>query len=254
MKISKMFQAGAVALLLSGSAMADSVDLSGWQAEGSNGNWVVQAGNDAVKQTVNSARPTFFHNNTNSQGLALSGEITVQTAADDDFMGFVLGYNAGDYANASADYILIDWKQENQAGGAKGLAISRVTGSLDNGSHFNDAWYHTGVADGGVVTELARATNLGGTGWINNQTYTFDLIFTASLIEVFVDGVKELSISGLFNNGSFGFYNHSQENVLYAGITQATAPAVPVPAALFMFAPALLGFMGLRRKAKATTA
>ena len=29
-----------------------------------------------------------------------------------------------------------------------------------------------------------------------------------------------------------------------------TASAVPVPAALFLFGPALLGFMGLRRKAK----
>jgi len=31
-----------------------------------------------------------------------------------------------------------------------------------------------------------------------------------------------------------------------------TASAVPVPAALFLFGPALLGFMGLRRKAKLT--
>ncbi|MBV1950731.1 MAG: hypothetical protein KUG64_00850, partial [Cycloclasticus sp.] len=28
-----------------------------------------------------------------------------------------------------------------------------------------------------------------------------------------------------------------------------TPPAVPIPAALFLFAPALLGFFGLRRKA-----
>lgn len=250
MKVSKILQMGAAALLLSGSAMADSVDLSSWSSEGG-GNWQLQAGNDSVKQTVNTPTPAVFYNNQDSQGLALSGEIEVQTTGDDDFMGFVLGYNSGDLGSASSDYILIDWKQGNQTynpfGGnaTKGLSISRVEGALSS----TDAWIHSGN-----LTELQRATNLGNTGWADNTTYTFDLIFTSSLIEVFVDGTKELSISGMFNNGSFGFYNFSQSNVLYAGITQATAPAVPVPAALFLFAPALLGFMGLRRKAKATTA
>jgi hypothetical protein len=253
MKLSKMLQIGAAAFLLSSAAIADSVDLSSWSANGSAGNWVLQGSNDSVLQTTNTTRPTFFHNNANSQGLALSGQITVGTG-DDDFMGFVLGYNEGDYNNASADYILIDWKQANQthvgALGTEGLAISRVTGSLDFGSHgSNDAWDHTGV-----VNELARATTLGSTGWNDNEMYSFDLIFTASLIEVFVNGTKELSISGAFSNGSFGFYNLSQANVLYAGIEENIAPAVPVPAALFMFAPALLGFMGLRRKAKTTIA
>jgi len=43
------------------------------------------------------------------------------------------------------------------------------------------------------------------------------LIFAISLIEVLASGVKELIILGAFNNGSFGFYNLSQNNVLYAG-------------------------------------
>jgi len=61
-----------------------------------------------------------------------------------------------------------------------------------------------------------------------------------------------LSITGTFNDGSFGFYNLSQGNVLYAGVDQQVVPQVPLPAAVFMFLPALLGFMGLRRKAKNT--
>jgi len=249
-----MIQVGAAALLLSGTAIAGPVDLSGWNANGAQGTWTVQAGNDSVLQTVNSSQSTFFHNDTDSQGLALSGEIKVQTTSDDDFMGFVLGYNEGDFANDSADYILIDWKQGTQSNGSgvvgtKGLAISHVTGALNTGDHYTDAWDHTGV-----VNELARATTLGSTGWNDNETYSFDLIFTASLIEVFVNGAKELSISGTFNNGSFGFYNLSQGYVLYAGIEETIIPAVPVPAALFMFAPALLGFMGLRRKKKGAVA
>jgi len=166
-------------------------------------------------------------------------------------VGFVLGYNEGDITNASANYILIDWKQGDQSPGVDGLAISRVTGALDPnlGTHTNnDAWDHLGV-----VTELARATTLGSTGWLDNTTYDFDLIFTATQIQVTVNNIIELSIAGTFGNGSFGFYNFSQANVLYAGIEERDDPvfgAVPIPAAAFMFAPALLGFMGLRRRAK----
>lgn len=248
MKISKTLQIGAAALLLSSTAMADSVDLSSWQGT-SGGSWNLQTGNNAVLQTTNGS-PTIFHNDLDSQGSALSGTIKVQTTSDDDYVGFVLGYNNGDLTNTAADYILIDWKQGNQnvngwGYGEAGLSISKVEGELSEA----DAWAHTGN-----VTELDRATNLGSTGWADNTEYTFDLIFTASLIEVKVGGVTELSINGTFNNGSFGFYNFSQGNVLYAGIQETAVPEVPLPAALFMFAPALLGFMGLRRKAKAIAA
>jgi hypothetical protein len=244
-KINKLLQFTALTLL-SGAVMAGPVDLTPWVANGS-GTWNLQTGNNAVKQTVN-GNPTVFHNNQNSQGKALSGEITVQTTSDNDYIGFVLGYNNGDLTNSAANYLLIDWKQADQSYyglGTKGLAISQVSGVLGNNS---GAWSHNSANN---VTELQRATNLGSTGWLDNTTYNFDLIFTATLVEVFVNNIKELSITGTFNNGSFGFYNYSQANVLYAGIEETVAPppnAVPVPAAVFMFAPALLGFLGLRRK------
>jgi hypothetical protein len=244
MKLSKTLQIGAAALLLSSTAMADSVDLSSWEGT-TGGNWNLQTGNNAVLQT-NNGTPTIFHNDLDSQGSALSGTIKVQTTSDDDYIGFVLGYNDGDLANSAANYILIDWKQANQnaysASGQAGLSISKVTGELGT----TDAWGHTGN-----VTELQRGLTLGNTGWADHTEYSFDLIFTASLIEVSVDGNTELSITGSFDNGSFGFYNYSQSNVLYAGIQETAVPEVPLPAAFFMFAPALLGFMGLRRKAKA---
>tara|TARA_R110001606_G_scaffold395664_2_gene568383 strand:- start:343 stop:1095 length:753 start_codon:yes stop_codon:yes gene_type:complete len=243
-KINKLLQVTALTLL-SGAVLAGPVDLSPWTVNGT-GTWNLQAGNNAVKQTVN-GNPTVFHNNQDSQGKALSGTIKVETSSDDDYIGFVLGYNNGDLSNSSADYLLIDWKQLDQnyyGNGLKGLAISQVTGALGDNS---GAWSH---APANNVTELQRATTLGSTGWSDNTEYSFDLIFTTSLVEVFVNGAKELSITGTFNNGSFGFYNYSQANVLYAGIEEDIAPpsAVPVPAAVLMFAPALLGFLGLRRR------
>lgn len=228
-------------------AQAAPVDLTDWVRQGS-GNWQLQAGNNAVLQRVNTTGPTFFVNNANSQGQQLSGTIQVQTRSDDDFIGFVLGYNVGDLSNASADYLLIDWKQGDQPSGGctgrAGLAISRVTGTLTNG---RGPWCHDPDFN---VTELARATNLGFTGWADNTEYTFDLVFQPTRVKVLVDGVEEISVSGSFTNGSFGFYNYSQENVLYAGLQQVEAPAIPVPAALPLMASGLglIGALRLRRR------
>jgi hypothetical protein len=209
------------------------VDLSTWIAEGGNSNWNVAGDNNSVVQTVN-GDPTVFHNNTNSQGVALKGTIQVGSTTDDDFIGFVLGFDSGDFASAGADFILIDWKQGDQANtcpsgstGNAGLAISRVTGVGD----FNAFWCHNSPVD-----ELARANTLGSTGWVEGQEYEFDLIFNPTQIRVFVDGTEELNITGTFENGAFGFYNQSQDNVTYAGLTQREAPPpqnqIPLPGAL----------------------
>jgi hypothetical protein len=210
------------ALALSGMASAAPVDLSGWTAQGG-GNWVLQAGNNSVLQTIN-GRPTVFFGPGDAQGTKLSGTIRVQTTTDDDFIGFVLGFKSGDLSAGSTDFILIDWKQQTQSNfgcsGARGLAISRATAGLGDN---RGAWCHSGNG----VTELARASNLGSTGWADNTTYSFDLLFTASNIQVLVDGVKEIDVNGSFANGSFGFYNYSQQAVLYAGITEDILPPVP---------------------------
>lgn len=231
----------ATATLAAFNGHAATIDLSSWTQEG-DGNWILQTGNDTVLQTVN-GQPTVFHSGTNSQGQSLSGEITVTTTSDDDFIGFVLGYNAGDLTNEDADYLLIDWKQANQSfsnwgTATEGLAISRVTDELFN----LNAWDHEAALG---VEELQRATNLGSSGWDDNTTYSFDLIFTSSLVQVFVNDVLEISVTGSFSDGAFGFYNFSQPNVLYAGITSDVVepPAnVSAPATLGI---TLLGLLGL---------
>ncbi|NMT63643.1 PEP-CTERM sorting domain-containing protein [Marinobacter orientalis] len=237
-----------------GLAHAVPADLSDWEIDGS-GNWTLQASNDAVKQSLNS-RPTVFFNNRDSQGTALGGSIEVQTPGDDDFVGFVLGYNDGDLFADTADYILVDWKQGTQSGWDAGMSVSRVTGSIDAGGTDTsaDAWTHTGN-----VTFLERARTLGNTGWDDNTSYLFDIIFTESNIKVLVDDVLQFDISGAFQNGSFGFYNFSQPQVLYAGITEEEAPdpgtgngetpvAVPTPASFGLMILGLLGLVVTRRR------
>ena len=242
MKVSIKIAAVTAMFLSAGSAYATPVDLSTWVAEGQ-GNWNVANPADSVFQSIN-GRPTVFHNGADSQGNALAGSIEVQTRSDDDFIGFVLGYDSGDLTSGTADYWLIDWKQNNQGLASRGLALSHVTGTGPD----NNFWTHTGS-----VNEVERGTNLGSTGWADNTEYLFDLTFTSTLIEVFVNDVLEISLAGNFEDGAFGFYNYSQSNVRYAGITQTVVPsAVPLPAGLPILFSAL-GALGLasRRRRKA---
>lgn len=248
-----MVAVGAIALPMV--ANAAPVDLSTWAgAEGTPGqfNWIVANDNNSVLQTVN-GNPTVFHNGANSQGKALSGTIEVQTTGDDDYIGFVLGYKAGDLTNASADYLLIDWKQQNQGSfgcnADVGLSISRVSGVLGNDS---GGWCH---APGSTVSELQRGTTLGGTGWADNTVYNFEIVFTAALVEVKVNGTTELSVAGSFSDGSFGFYNYSQSTVRYGALQEDKVPnpdpnVVPLPASLPLLAAGLglAGFFGRRRR------
>ena len=208
-------------------ANAIPVDLSNWTAEGGSSSWNVQAGNDTVLQTVNGAPTIFFDPTTTStQGTALSGTISVNDG-DDDFIGFVLGYNSGEVFSSSADYYLVDWKKGDQAGWTQGMGISHITdGSSGNNTGTGGSfWQHTP----GQVDLITRATGgLGNTGWTNATQYLFNIVFTSTQIAVSVNGTEQINITpadvtgvSSFGDGSFGFYNYSQPRVLYAGITQA---------------------------------
>jgi hypothetical protein len=226
-----------LALLAPLSAHAAAVDLSGWKENGypnnSAGTWTVQgAGNDSVLQSINGRPTVFFNDGNNAQGKELAGEITVETSFDDDFIGFVLGYQDGEITSTNADFWLIDWKQGNQDGQTAGLALSHVFGDLSglNTGTTGAWWQHSGP-----INEVQRGNTLGTTGWADNATNEFTLEFTSSLIKVVVDGNTELEFTSAdnggaaFTDGSFGFYNFSQSSVRYAGITEDVAPSAPVP-------------------------
>lgn len=227
------------------------VDLSTWQSDG-NSSWQLQSGNDSVRQGINGEQTVFFEAGSNAQGTQISGSIEVGNTFDDDFIGFVLGYQDNELTSSTSEFLLIDWKQQDQTLGGSvvgndGLAISLVNGV----GTFDDYWAHTNA-----VVEKKRATNLGSTGWVENQTYLFDITFTSSLVQVFVDNVLEISLTaaeaGLsaFSDGAAGFYNNSQDNVFYTGITeQVVQPPVNANApALFGLMVLAMGALFARRK------
>jgi len=233
--------AAGTSALLAGGAHAADVDLSTWSEElypGGAATWIVSGGGLTVTQSIN-GRPAVFISDFDVAGLAIEGTIRVNQTGDNDFIGFALGFTEGDTSNASANFLLVDWKQEEQnfdfddanlpsctAGstGLEGLAVSRVTGIPTD----DEFWGHfdennaTCSPTGQGVTEIQRAANLGATGWADNTSYVFRFEFTTTSLKVFVDGVEELNIAGTFNDGRLAFYNFSQPNVTYSAFETQT--------------------------------
>jgi hypothetical protein len=262
---------------LSNSALyAAPVNLNNWTAESypavsgfPAGSWAVQGGGSSVVQS-NNGQPTFFYSDFDTFGSKFTGDIT-SGGGDDDYIGFALGFNPGDSTNGAADYLLIDWKAGTQGHNFStpsntpgstafaGLAVSRVTG-IPTADEF---WGHVdfSAADGGGaggLQELARGNTLGATGWSAGATNEFTFDFGPTDLDVYVNSILELSIMGSFNDGRFGFYNFSQAGVTYAGFEKEVGtfprgdgiPPVPVPAAVWLFGTALIGFIGMSRRTK----
>ena len=169
----------------------------------------------SVTQLTNS-KPSVFFSPLPAFDVFLEGAIQVGAGGnwDDDFIGFVLGFEAGDTSSATADFLLIDWKQANQDFARRGLAVSRVTGPAEH----VELWRHTGH-----VTELARAATLGDTGWLDGREYRFRFEYSPTRLRLWVDDQLEVDLGGTLPEGSFGFYNFSQQSVRYRGFSTGLA-------------------------------
>ncbi|MFA5633103.1 MAG: VPLPA-CTERM sorting domain-containing protein [Porticoccaceae bacterium] len=253
---------------VSSSVSAAAVDLSLWSAESypavsgfGAGIWTVNATNDSVTQSVN-GQPTVFYSDFPAFGTAVEGTIRVaNSGGDDDYIGFVLGFQPYDSTNPAADYLLVDWKRAPQSynfgtpsaspGGnaPAGLAVSRVFGIPDA----DEFWQHTnlsGTPETSGLQELARGATLGSTRWEFNRDYVFTFDFGPHDLQIYVDDVLQFDLAGDFSNGRLGFYNFSQAQVIYSAFTveEGSFTVVPIPAAAWLLGSGLMGLLTVARR------
>ncbi|WP_218311338.1 PEP-CTERM sorting domain-containing protein [Alteromonas antoniana] len=274
-------------VVMTSTSQAAYVKLGDWQSDGSGVNWEMGEQETRVTQ-LNNGGPSTFFSGMSGLNKSVKGQFAV-SGEDDDYVGFVLGYNAGEAFASQTDFLLIDWKKAGQTNGtlglaSRGLAISYVSqglGAVAGGDgNVTDSWSKTWTHDSDEgVTELKRGENLGDEGWEtgnfdeeaseDNAVYTFEINYSSDLVEVFIDDELEISLTaeeavnaGIdlpdgFTDGGFGFYNFTQDDTTFGNVeitelAQAQNPsiaAVSAPATALLFGGGLAGLF-LRRNRK----
>jgi cysteine-rich repeat protein/Cys-rich repeat protein len=189
-------------------------------------NWIVTPDELGARQTENS-RPTVLLFGPPAIGNTYEFDVRVQNNSDDDFIGFVLGFDPGEESSATADYLLIDWKrstqQANGRSGPAGLALSRVSGIPGE----LDFWDH-----GGKLSEISRSLTLGSTGWSYNTTYRFRIAYTATSLRVHVNNVLQFDrtfVAGSMpQSGELAAYAFSQDKVRFEIISPLASTCTPI--------------------------
>lgn len=239
------------------------IDLSSWSPltvdfprGQSEGNWVLSTDKESVTQTVN-ADPSFYLNNLNQTQYTMQGSWRVDSGSDDDYMGFVFGYQN------SSNFYMFDWKRGSQnyqgATATQGMTIKKYQGATGNALDdlsLAQLWENTSST---TDMDILAQNHGAGTGWSSFTDYDFFLDFnnTENAFSIIVEqgGIELWNVDvtdSTFTSGQFGFYNYSQENVQYAGFEQeggVTVPPteVPEPGTIALLSLGLIGLVWRRR-------
>jgi subtilisin-like proprotein convertase family protein len=190
-------------------------------------NWVVTASNEVV-QMVNADGSIFL----SPFALAndnIQGTWRVDTDQDDDFMGFVFGFQD------TSHFYLFDWKQVDQvhpsgAISAAGMTVKAI--HADSPLVVAD-FYETFPLN----TNRVRTLYHNNMPWAEFTDYGFQLQFFPGHFIITVSQGPTVLVTitiadNTYTNGQFGFYNFSQGMVRYRSFTRQSLDLPPLVSVL----------------------
>lgn len=190
------------------------VDLTAWEViqfpgGDSGANWVISDDGTEVTQRINANPSIFLSDFTLSNGKT-SGRFKVTTTSDDDFIGFVFGYQD------TSNFYLFDWKQAIQ-GTSGGRASVGMKVKRFGGTELPVFWPDDPPGDAEVLysNQIPWADRVEYEFLLKHFPGEFEIVITRVDTGDVLDTIRILDDT--YPSGGFGFYNFSQSSVNYKG-------------------------------------